>query len=111
MENDNCIIVKRKDYNELVEKASEPKSDKIDVSWEFNYRYHSYSKYWYLNDKGTINLEQSIYYQISRICKNLHKQFDVRVKENLSLVRSEVEYEMRLEFSKLSLWDRIFFKY
>ena len=102
MEN-NCIIVKRKDYDELVAKANESKSDKIDVSWSFNHHYRGIT----LNDNGTINLDGKLYNQVTRICQRLRNEFNGLLTE----YKISIKNELRLEFSKLSLWDRIFFKY
>ena len=103
METNDCILLKRSEYQELLTKANAAKPDTIRVTYYFNISgYSSYSP----PISGSIELSGKLKDQIDRIIGNLRMEFyNINVKE-----RESQKQHLINGFKNLSLLDRIFFK-
>ena len=103
METNDCILLKRSEYEELKAKANSAKPDTISVRYDFiiNGYYNSSP-----NIGGNINLSGGLTNQIMRIIKNIHKEtISIIVEDNNNTKNILIN-----RFKNLSLKDRIFFK-
>lgn len=104
--NNGCVLLKQKEYDELVEKSKRNESKEIKLSWSYDH-YCGSCGWPYLNVYGSVILSDKIKSQLNSILQNITDKFN----ENISEIRKEQEDDDNLKFSKLSLWRRIFFKY
>ena len=103
--NDGCILLKKKEYDDLLKEANKKKNDEIRLSWSYNYYQKNYG-YYVLNECGTIILGDKLRNQITSILDSLTAKFN---QESHIIRTSQKEYD-RIAFSNLSLWKRMFFK-
>jgi hypothetical protein len=93
-DNGKCIILKRKEYDELLTKANTPKSEKISLIYS-NYKY---SKNSFLHVEGSIDLSENITSQI----RKFHRSIIEEVKNQNTLIKADLVEE----FKKMSWRER-----
>jgi|GEM_PF-5219403 hypothetical protein len=72
-DNDNCVIVKRKEYDELVKLANSKKGDKLLLDLDIDTRYK------YLNVYGELDLSRTLFKQIRRILLRVEDRLGERI--------------------------------
>ena len=103
--NNGCIILKRKEYEELLEKANKNKPSEIIIHWARDmYHYRS----WYAREhiSGSFDISDKISTQIRRIIRLSDEKYESMLRE----FKSKIAEEEAIKFSKLSWWNRLFFK-
>ena len=97
MENkDKCIILKRKEYDDLVEKANSVKPDKIEVVLYNNGSFYG-------SVQNTIDLSMNIRCQIKRLAKLLREDLENKIEDITVLAYKNVaskSYRQRRKFLK-----------
>jgi len=104
LNNDKCIILKRKEYDELLEKANSKKPDYIEINLGSGYFYNSIN----LNISENLELSTKLRNQILNILK-LHKNNLIKIiNDNNNKILKEENYFISL-FEKLPWYKRLFF--
>jgi len=98
MENKNCILLKNKEYIELIKQANEKKPDYINLSytideyWMGKIRYSS-------KINSSLDLHHKLHYQIQNIVDLHGEVISKQIEENNSkvteLTKSEIEDEIK----------------
>lgn len=117
LRDNNCIILKKKEYDDLVKAADKGIMLHIGVSNSENYDIDikAHQGCIILNTDG-IGLSPSISKQIYRISKYLKDEFDSIISGNDRVIKKfhtedleSLQFDLLDEFSKLSWWNRLFF--
>ena len=105
-----CIILKNKEYEELLAKANANKPDEIKIAWDFLISYGRNYAYKSEHVSGNFKLSDNLLRQIREICL-LIDQKHLKLMEDLKIqLITEIKEVEKLKFSKLSWWNRLFFK-
>ena len=109
--NSGCVILKQKEYDELVKKAKDNSPKEIIVKYSYNYYDGKYNgKYNGINITGDFNFSDKISNQIQRICWKI----DNRCRSTVEHTKLKIEYDERISvyywFKNLPWYKRLFFK-
>jgi hypothetical protein len=124
MENieNGCVILKKKEYDELIAKAQTIKKEnsdkKIHINWRYFYNY-PYSNF-PLEVSGDFILGNKLYYQITRILLTITEKFNKECsdlyKTELTLNKTKIitnfknKTKIITNFKNLPWYKRLFFK-
>lgn len=94
MENNKCIILKRKEYDDLVAKAEGKKPDVINI----------YFGYGFNNNRiiSSIDLSEKIYSQINRIIDLVLDVIRKNTEQNNSFIENQTRIETYKELANMS---------
>lgn len=113
----NCIILKKREYDDLVNAADKGIMLHIGVSNSDNYDVDIKThKNCIIVGTDKIAISPCISSQIYRIAKYIKEEFDTIIKSNDSIIRKNhidnlesLQDDLLDEFSQLSWWERLFF--
>jgi len=108
--NENCILLKRNEYDKLVEKANSCKPNEIIINWNW------YKGYGYvggfdanLNVSGNVELSNKIFRQLRNICNIIKLEYDTKIVENYNTIKKNAKIDVLENFSSLPWYKRLFF--
>ena len=104
--NSGCIILKNKEYEELVAKANSKKQDEILISWRCTIGFNTKNTYKIESVSGDFTVSNGLSNQIRKILARIED----KSLEQLRQLEFSIEKSQRYKFSKLSWWNRLFFK-
>lgn len=105
-ENDNdCVLIKKKEYQNLIRRANEPKDSKIIVEWRasFDSRYKDIG--YFVKSSGQVLLSEKIRNQLHYIMRSIQDQIYKRENEIISRAIADE----RKRFNNMSIWEKIKF--
>lgn len=102
MKND-CILLKKSEYQELLDKVRANMPDTIYIN--YNFGIHEFMGSSNSSISGNVELSSDLCRQTRRILENIRRETANVMLQN----REAIEDYYQSKFDELSLWDRIFF--
>lgn len=97
-----CVILKQKEYKELLLQVEENRSKEIKIGWNFNYTgFPSYG----FKACGDFILSDNIIKQLKNIIEKINRKVDAKISENHDTITDRVCGR----FADLSWYQRLFF--
>lgn len=106
MENakDKCVLLKNKEYANLLKKANEPKSDLLKIHYTIDRRWMGRVNY-YASIDGNINLGSNLSRQIKSIANNMSESICKEIDIQGDKVRKESRTELIEELKDKNLFE------
>lgn len=104
-DNERCVILSKKEYDELRSQSNPPR---LSIVIDFNYRWRGEI----IHVGGTLDPSEKLYCQIRRICSEIFEKTHEIVKEYGDERLSILDEALNIinVFENLPWWKRIFYK-
>lgn len=110
MENDRCVLITRKEYEELKAKAEQAKPNEIEVQVAFNMYYREAT----IRTYGTIDLSANLQRQIRRITAMIGEENRQQMSDEVDRIcdneRMSGYNDAMAEFAGMSWFKRLVFQ-